>query len=128
MSDVNCSCVVQMREIRATWLLIVEELQHNGLTDWKERFQIHSHLVEPFRLNMSPAAKDSEPELEAVLENHVRLVLNLIHEVVLHLDELSVVTDNLTRVGQGHAELGVPLLHLGETEQNIGFFLDRFLD
>jgi hypothetical protein len=110
---------MQMREIRATWLLIVEELQASGLAGWKERFQIHSHLVEPFRLNMAPAVRDSEPELEAVLENHVRLVLNLLHEVVLHLDELPAVADRLTRVGQRHAELGVPLLHLGRRNNRI---------
>jgi hypothetical protein len=100
----------QMREIRATWLLIVEELQHNGLTGWKERFQIHPAMIEPFT-----AAQDREQQdLEAVLENHVRQVLNLLHEVVLHLDEVGVVADHLVRVGQRHAQLGVPVLHLGE--------------
>jgi hypothetical protein len=100
----------QMREIRATWLLIVEELQHNGLTGWKERFQIHPAMIEPFT-----AVQDREQQdLEAVLENHVRQVLNLLHEVVLHLDEVGVVAEHLVRVGQRHAQLGVPVLHLGE--------------
>jgi hypothetical protein len=99
-----------MREIRATWLLIVEELQHNGLTGWKERFQIHPAMIEPFT-----AVQDREQQdLEAVLENHVRQVLNLLHEVVIHLDEVGVVADHLVRVGQRHAQLGVPVLHLGE--------------
>ncbi len=105
--------VLQMREIRATWLLIVEELQHKGLAGWKERFQIHPHLVEPFTANMDPAHRDNESRLEAELENHVRQVLNLLHEVILHLDELELVADNLVRVGQRHAQLGIPALHLG---------------
>ena len=104
-----------MREIRATWLLIVEELQHNGLTGWKERFQIHPAMIEPFTavLLQNPDRREQQ-DLEAVLENHVRQVLNLLHEVVLHLDEVGVVADHLVRVGQRHAQLGVPVLHLGE--------------
>ncbi len=104
-----------MREIRATWLLIVEELQHNGLTGWKERFQIHPAMIEPFTavLLQNPDRREQQ-DLEAVLENHVRQVLNLLHEVVLHLDEVGVVADHLARVGQRHAQLGVPVLHLGE--------------
>ena len=113
LSYVKLNCA-QMREIRATWLLIVEELQHNDLSGLKDRFQIHPAMMEPFTAILNPASLGSQSDLEAILENHVRLVLNLLHEIVLHLEEVGVVADNLVRVGQRHAQLGVDFIHLGE--------------
>ena len=109
-----------MREIRATWLLIVEELQQKGLDGWKERFQIHPNMVEPFTAIMSP----NEGDLEAILENHVRLVLNLLHEIVLHMEDMEAVADRLVGVGQLHAQLGVPSLTLGEVNSILKGFLN----
>ena len=51
--------------------------------------------------------EDSEV-MQSILENHAKLIMNVVHEVVANIDDLHTVGDKLVKIGLFHCKNGVP--------------------
>ena len=50
--------------------------------------------------------------LNDLMENHGRLVMNVVHELVTNIDNLDLVSEKLTKLGMFHVKNEVPLRYL----------------
>jgi len=106
---------VQTREIKATWTLILSDLQSVGVQCVVDLFELHPFVKEHFRSILSNYAgldPDDYNVLQNILENHAKLIMNVVHDLVMHIDEIDIMADRLAKLGMFHLKNGVPKEYL----------------
>jgi len=106
---------VQTREIRGTWVVILAQLQKVGVQCIVDLFELHPFVREHFKEILIQYGK-TDPEndnvLQNILENHAKLVMNIVHELVVNIDNLDSLTPKLQKLGLFHVKNAVPRRYL----------------
>jgi len=106
---------VQTREIRGTWVVILAQLQKVGVQCIVDLFELHPFVREHFKEILIQYGK-TDPEndnvLQNILENHAKLVMNIVHELVVNIDNIDALTPKLQKLGLFHVKNAVPRRYL----------------
>jgi len=106
---------VQTSEIRGTWKVILGQLQRVGVQCIVDLFELHPFVKDHFRsilVQFSKADPENEDALHELLENHARLVMNVVHELVTNVDNMDLLYEKLKNLGLFHLENKVPARYL----------------
>jgi len=106
---------VQTREIRGTWVVILAQLQKVGVQCIVDLFELHPFVREHFKEILVQYGKldpDNDNALQNVLENHAKLVMNIVHELVVNIDNLDGLSERLQKLGLFHVRNAVPKKYL----------------
>lgn len=78
-------------------------------------FDLVPFMKEHFRQVIANSGRKNPEDdsiLQSFMENHAKLVMNVVHEVVVNIDDLDVVRDKLLKIGLFHCKNGVPKKYL----------------
>jgi len=105
----------QTRDIRNSWSLILTRLQKVGVQCIVDLFELHPFVREHFTqiiLNYGGLDPEDKNVMQGILENHAKLIMNIVHEVVMNIDDLDVMDAKLSRLGFFHFKNGIPERYL----------------
>ena len=79
-------------------------------------FNLIPYMREHFKKVIADSGRmdpDDDSAMQAMLENHAKLVMNIVHQVIINIDDLDLISPKLFRIGVFHKNTGI---------------LDRYLD
>jgi len=106
---------VQTREIRGTWVVILAQLQKVGVQCIVDLFELHPFVREHFKeilVHYGKLDPENDNALQNILENHAKLVMNIVHELVVNIDNLDSLGPRLQKLGLFHVKNAVPKRYL----------------
>merc|ERR1719228_1447181 len=90
-------------------------LQKVGVQCIVDLFELHPFVREHFTqiiLNYGGLDPEDKNVMQGILENHAKLIMNIVHEVVMNIDDLDVMDAKLSRLGLFHFKNGIPERYL----------------
>ena len=78
-------------------------------------FEVVPYMKEHFQQLINNSGKFDPKDgnvMQTVMENHAKLVMNVVHEVVTNIDDLDSVAEKLIQVGEKHCKAGVEQRYL----------------
>jgi len=106
---------VQTREVRGTWVVILAQLQKVGVQCIVDLFELHPFVREHFKeilVHYGKLDPDNDNALQNILENHAKLVMNIVHELVVNIGNIDVLIPKIQKLGLFHVKNAVPKRYL----------------
>ena len=73
-------------------------------------FDLIPYMKEHFHELLSKSGKfdaDDDSVMHGVMENHAKLIMNIVHEFVINMDDLEVIVPKLINIGASHGRKGI---------------------
>ena len=73
-------------------------------------FNLIPYMREHFKTVIADSGRmdpDDDAAMQAMLENHAKLVMNIVHQVVINIDDLDLISPKLFRIGVFHKNTGI---------------------
>jgi hemoglobin-like flavoprotein len=96
-------------------VVILAQLQKVGVQCIVDLFELHPFVREHFKeilVHYGKVDPDNDNALQNILENHAKLLMNIVHEFVVNIDNLDSLTPKLQKLGLFHVKNAVPKRYL----------------
>ena len=73
-------------------------------------FNLIPYMREHFKKVIADSGRmdpEDDTAMQAMLENHAKLVMNMVHQVIINIDDLDLISPKLFRIGVFHKNSGI---------------------